>query len=87
LCAGFFQVRSKKQRVSGLKNAPNLRQEFYSGGTIEIPNRAPQKQHEEMLAALPVRCHLQQPIKVFALKPHNAEGINIAKFALAHEQS
>src|ERR1700694_5426118 len=39
-----------------------------------------------MLAALPVRCHLQQAIKILALKPHNAEGINIAEFALAHRQ-
>src|SRR6202051_3596657 len=86
LCAGFFQIRSEKQRVSGLENAPNLRQEFYSGGTIEIPDRAPQTQHEEMLVALPGSCHLQQAIEILALKPHNADGINIAEFALAHRQ-
>src|SRR5208283_5292238 len=34
-----------------------------------------------------VRGYLLQPVKILALKTYNAEGINIAKFALAHEQS
>jgi hypothetical protein len=34
-----------------------------------------------------MRGHLLQPVKILALKTYNTDGINVAKFALAHEQS
>src|SRR5580658_4426927 len=87
LRGGFLQVRSQKERISCLENTANLGQKFYSRGTIEIPDGAAQKQHEEMLAGPPVRGHLHQAIKILALKPHDADRINVAELALAHGQS
>ena len=34
-----------------------------------------------------MRSHFEQPIKIFALEAQNADGIDVAEFALAHGQS
>jgi hypothetical protein len=83
----LLQVCAQQKRISGFENTPNPRQEFNSGETIEISNGAPQKEHEEVLPALPVRGHLQQPVKIFALKTYDADRINVTELALAPGQS
>src|ERR1700749_5122569 len=39
-----------------------------------------------MLTALPVSRHFQQSVEIFTLEAHYADGINVAQFALAHDQ-
>src|ERR1700686_1754267 len=86
LLGGLFQVRSKQQRISGLKNVANFRQKLYSCGAIKITNRASKKHDEEMLIALAMRRHLQQSVQVLAFKTYNTQRIDIAQLAFAHGQ-
>src|ERR1700693_1353340 len=66
LLVRLLQICAQKKGVSGLKNAANFRQKFYSRSAIKIANRAPEKQDEETLIALPVCSDLQQAIKILA---------------------
>jgi len=79
----FFQIGAQKEGVTRAQSTPNLGQEFNAGMAIKIPNRASQKQHEEMLPALPASGHLQQAIQIFALKTYDTDGIDVAEFAHA----
>src|SRR5271166_795921 len=40
-----------------------------------------------MLAAAPMRSHFQQSVQVLTLKTQNADAIDVAEFAFAHDQS
>src|ERR1035441_2622665 len=87
LRARFFQIRPQKKRISGLDNAPDFGQEFYRGIAIEISDRTTEKHYKKMLVTLPMSRHFKQTIEILALETHDTDGINVAQFTLAHNQS
>src|SRR5208283_4392802 len=86
LGAGLLQVGSEKKRIAGLENSPHFGQELHTRTTIKVSNCAPEEQHEQALAFLAIRRHVQQAIEIFALKTENADGIDVAQFPFAHSQ-
>src|ERR1700683_1293850 len=40
-----------------------------------------------MLAALPLRSHFQKSVEIFALEAEDADGLDVAQFALTHGES
>src|SRR5579862_1782227 len=80
----FFQIGSQQQRIARFKNAADFRQKLCPRRTVEVPDSAAQKEHQQMLAALPIRSHFEQPIEIFALKTNNTDAVNISELPLAH---
>src|SRR5208282_964440 len=56
-------------------------------GTVEIADGAAQKQYEEMLARAALCRHLEQSVEILALEAQDADAIDVAEFALTHDQS
>jgi hypothetical protein len=84
LNVGFLEIGAEKKRIPGLKNAANFGEKSNAGGAVEIPDGASQEQYEEVLAGRAVRGYFEQSIEVFALEAQNADGLDVAEFALAH---
>ncbi len=82
----FFEVRSQKQRVAGLKNSPRSAQKFNPGFAIKVSDCASQKQYKKMLVRTATGGNLPQSVEVLALKAQNADCIDVAKFLLAAYQ-
>ena len=41
----FFQIGSKQQKISGIKNLAQAAKKFRAGGSVEIADGAAQKKH------------------------------------------
>ena len=80
----LLKIGTEKQRISWLQNAAHFRQKLDSGGAIEVPDRAAQEKHAQVLAGLAVGGHFEQAIEIFALKTDDADGVDVAEFPLTH---
>jgi hypothetical protein len=83
----LVQIGSEQKGVSRLEDSPDLGQKFQPCDPIKIPDGAAKKQHKQMLATLATGSDLQQAIEILALKTYDADGIDVAEFALTPSQS
>ncbi len=61
-CDILLQIRSQQQSIAWLQNFPNLAQKNISCSAVKIPNRAPQKKHQKMIAFITPLRHSLQPL-------------------------
>src|SRR5262249_3341547 len=86
LRAGFFQIGAEQQRVARLKNVANFRENLHSRRTVEIADRASEKENKQVLPFAPLCGYFQQTVEILTLKADDADGVDIAQFPFAHGQ-
>ena len=69
----LLQVGAKYQRIAGQQPLPDLAQEVLGRRTIEVADRAPQKQHQKRLPHPATGGHFAQAIQIGFLQSHDAD--------------
>src|SRR5258706_3687779 len=82
----LLQVCPQQQGVSGVKDPAHFSQKAFTRIAIEISDRAPKKQDEQMLVVSAPRGGRQQAVKVWPFETDNADELDLAKLALASGQ-
>ncbi len=82
----LLQICSQQQRISFAQYLPHAPQENFSCVAIEIPDGAPEKEHQQMVAFGASFGHGAQAFQIWLFMPDNTYQIDLPQFLLASRQ-
>ena len=77
---GFFQIRAEKQSIAAKQDAVNFGEESLVSVTIEITDRAAEKQYEQMIVLVAPGGGSQQAVQIRPLESDDADAFDPAQF-------
>ena len=82
----LLQVRAQEQRIAFAQYVAHTSQKFLSCIAVEIPDRAPKKQHQQMIAIGASIRHRPQSFQIWLFVPDNTHQIDLPQLLLARSQ-
>ena len=82
----LLQVCAEQQRIAGTQKRPHLAQKLFARLAIEVADRTPKEQHQQVVLLLASFSHGAQPFQIRLLVADNAYEIDLSQFFFARRQ-